>query len=80
MANRICSFCGEGYTDETGHDYDACVKRCQELLGYAHENLRHAARYLVNSERNLVEAKRVQGQNWWRPKSKIAKVEGKLSN
>ncbi len=32
MADRICSLCGQGYTDETGHNYNECVKRCQEEL------------------------------------------------
>lgn len=28
MANRICSYCGLGYTDEEGpHHYEVCVTR-----------------------------------------------------
>ncbi len=33
MANRICSYCGESYTDEQGpHPYEACVKRLDEQI------------------------------------------------
>lgn len=33
MANRICSYCGLGYTDEKGpHPYETCEKRLDEQI------------------------------------------------
>ncbi len=33
MTNRICSYCGKGYTDEEGpHPYEVCVKRLDEQI------------------------------------------------
>jgi hypothetical protein len=61
MANRICSLCGQGYTDETGHNYDDCVERCEKALEYA-EGLHRDAK------RALGEAKKIQAQDWWRKK------------
>lgn len=34
MANRICCYCGVGYTNKEGlHPYEDCVKRLNELIG-----------------------------------------------
>lgn len=59
MANRKCSYCGTYYTDETGHDYDVCVKSCQERLAWTEKQL-------VDVKWALEEAKKVQAQDWWR--------------
>jgi len=35
MADRICSCCGEVYTDDARHDYEQCIKRCEESVATA---------------------------------------------
>lgn len=66
MADRICSFCRENYTDEEGHDYDRCVERCEEELPLAKEGLVFAARRFVDAESHLAEAKKVQKSDSWK--------------
>lgn len=66
MADRVCSLCREPYTDETGHDYDCCVKQCVLNLDNAHDGLQKAADAYVDAKRHLAEAKVIQAQTWWR--------------
>lgn len=61
MADRICSLCGVGYTDEEGHDYDKCVLRCGDRIALLEGQL-WAAR------EHLKEAQKIQKQDWWRNK------------
>lgn len=42
MADRICSCCGESYTDEGGHDLDKCIETCASALYYAEKLLLNA--------------------------------------
>ena len=42
MANRICSCCGQGYTDKEGHDYEQCIRDCQRRIDEARHNLTDA--------------------------------------
>ena len=42
---RICSCCGQGYTDGKGHDLDTCIETCRARLDRAeqeHANARDA--------------------------------------
>ena len=50
MANRICSCCGQSYTDEERHDYEECYKRCEERVNKARHNLNNAWECLSNAE------------------------------
>ena len=61
MADRICSLCGKGYTDETRHNYDECVDRCKDILLRVQET----RRTLSDAREHLKEAKRIQKQDWW---------------
>jgi hypothetical protein len=42
MADRICSCCGQPYTDETGHDYEQCYRDCEKRVGQARHELNDA--------------------------------------
>ncbi len=42
MAQRICSCCGQDYTDESGHEPNACVQRCRERLARLLDNIEDA--------------------------------------
>lgn len=33
MAQRVCSCCGQSYTDEDGHNLDNCIGACLSHLG-----------------------------------------------
>jgi hypothetical protein len=63
----MCNYCGEGYAEEDGHDYDECVKKCK-----AHRLW--AKKQLFQAERSLAGAKEVQAQDWW----KVELVKGRL--
>jgi len=39
---RICSCCGINYTDKMGHNYNACVIRCQARLSALMEQVEDA--------------------------------------
>lgn len=39
MTDRMCSCCGQLYTDEVRHDYETCVKNCEEQVEKARYNL-----------------------------------------
>lgn len=49
MADRICSCCGKGYTDEERHDYEQCFKDCEERVDWARHNLNDAVECLANA-------------------------------
>ena len=59
MANRMCHLCGLLYTDEEGHNYDECVRRCKERVIRLSEGLTEAEAYLR-------EALKIQAQDWWK--------------
>jgi hypothetical protein len=61
MATKICSLCGETYTDEEGHNYDKCVERCRDRVSILKGKLQAA-------QGHLEEAQRIQKQDWWRNK------------
>ncbi len=46
MIDRICSCCGQSYTDEEGHDYEQCVIDCERRIKKAEDNLVDARRCL----------------------------------
>lgn len=68
MADRMCSYCWQPYTDKGGHDYDECVKRCEEDVSKTTEWLRRAKRVLKR-------AKAIQSGTWWQEKVKAKKVK-----
>jgi hypothetical protein len=49
MAQRICSCCGQGYTDESGHEPNACVQRCSERLAELMDDVEDAKCRLHNA-------------------------------
>ncbi len=59
MADRMCSFCMELYTDEEGHNYDLCVQKCETALLKAMERV-HVLEWALEG------AKKVQSKDWWR--------------
>lgn len=59
MVDRICSLCGESYTDEEGHDYDRCAERCRDRVSILKGKLQAA-------QEHLAEAQRIQKQDLWR--------------
>ncbi len=42
MADRICSCCDQGYSDDERHDYEECYRRCETRVDLARHNLNHA--------------------------------------
>ena len=62
-ARRMCSFCGRPYTDDSGHDYDLCVKDLEIRLA---KDMKH----LSDTRLALEGARSVQAQSWWRGKLK----------
>ena len=42
MAERQCSCCGQGYTDDIRHDYETCVKNCQDRVDRAKHEFNEA--------------------------------------
>lgn len=66
MADRMCSLCGESYTDKTGHNYDICVSRCYSQLERAKVDAHKAIDYLNDAWAYFREAVHIQGQDWWR--------------
>jgi len=68
MVDKICSFCRESYVFADGHDYDRCVKECEEKLSVA-------VRILSRRYWALNCAKEIQGQDWWRSKKGWSKKE-----
>jgi len=66
MADRICSLCGESYTDEKGHNYDICVSRCADQLEGAKTNAHLAVDHLDKAHIHFNEAVHIQKQDWWR--------------
>lgn len=50
MADRICSCCGLGYSDDKRHDYEECYKRCERRVNIARHNLNDARDCLNNAE------------------------------
>ena len=42
MTDRICSCCGQPYTESDGHDYEKCVGDCQRRVDNARHNLNDA--------------------------------------
>ncbi len=49
MANRKCSCCRQGYTDNERHDYEQCVRDCLDRVDLARHNLRIAMECLENA-------------------------------
>lgn len=49
MADRICSCCGQGYNDNERHDYEECVKRCENRVTSARHNFIDAEKCLVTA-------------------------------
>lgn len=64
MPDRICSLCGQGYTDEKGHNYDDCVRRISDSVANL-EGLLYLAR------KHLKEARKVQAHDWWKAKAGV---------
>jgi ribosomal protein L24E len=58
---KTCSFCGETYTEGEGHNYDQCVRTCEEKVMYLTKQLQEA-------KKCLREAREIQSQMWWRKK------------
>ncbi len=50
MADRICSCCGQGYSDDERHDYEECYKRCEARVKRARTNLSNARDCLNRAE------------------------------
>lgn len=50
MTERICSCCGQGYTDESGHEPNACVQRCRERLARLLDNIEDTRTRLHNAQ------------------------------
>ncbi len=42
MTDRICSCCGQGYNDNERHDYETCVKNCDDRVERARYNYNDA--------------------------------------
>lgn len=42
MTDRICSCCGQGYNNGIRHDYETCVKNCQDRVNEARHNFANA--------------------------------------
>lgn len=42
MADRICSCCGQTYSDDERHDYELCVRDCENRVTQAKHNLSDA--------------------------------------
>ena len=68
MADRICSLCGQSYTDQKGHNYDACAARCKENLERLTESGQKIAQLIVDAKRHLQEAQEIQKKDWWKKK------------
>ena len=66
MTDRICSLCGEGYEDKTGHNYDVCVARCKGILEQANIDSHKAIDHLNDAHTHYQEAMRIQKQDWWK--------------
>lgn len=66
MANRICSLCGEFYTDEQSHNYDKCVITCEQNLKRYFGEKRKLDQMIIDQSIHLEEAKRIAKSNWWR--------------
>jgi len=49
MAQRKCSCCGQGYTDDERHDYEQCVKDCEERVNWTRHSLNDAMDCLLNA-------------------------------
>ena len=50
MVDRICSCCGQSYTDDMRHNYEPCVKNCEERVNRARHNLNDALECLENAK------------------------------
>lgn len=50
MADRICSCCSQGYSDNERHDYEQCVKDCERRVDVAKHTLRVAVDCLVMAQ------------------------------
>jgi len=59
MAVKKCSYCGELYDFDNGHDYDKCVQECERRYDISHK-------FWVEANWALTKAKEVQKQDWWR--------------
>lgn len=66
MADRMCSLCGESYTDEKGHNYDICVSKCFDQLEQAKVGAHKAIDYLIEAYSHYNEALHIQKQDWWK--------------
>jgi hypothetical protein len=68
VADRICSLCGQSYTDQEGHNYDACVIRCKENLKWLTDHSQRIVYALEDAKRHLQEAQEIQKKDWWKKK------------
>lgn len=68
VADRICSLCGESYTDEKRHNYDICVSRCNDQLVRAKIDAHKAIDHLISAYDHYREAVHIQKQDWWKEK------------
>ena len=50
MANRICSCCDQGYSDDERHDYELCYQVCEARVNGARANLGNAWECLNGAE------------------------------
>ena len=71
MTNRMCSLCGESYTDESGHDYDKCVKECRANIQQLERQQDNIYNALNDAHKHLEEALRIQRQDWWRKRREV---------
>ena len=57
MVDRLCSCCGQSYTNEERHDYEKCYRVCEERVNEARRRL-HSAQDNLNMAKTRRDAQR----------------------